>query len=278
MGSRARKSGGGEQAPVAGGRPARSYRNFILDSRRRFIFAYVPKVACTNWKSVMRHLAGHADYLDNGKAHDKVNGGLHYLDLSGPEAELLQDPSVAKFAVVRNPYTRTLSAYLNKVVSGLSPTGVPEGTGYFADVVRAIEAFRQDQLGQTHARIDFEVFLLWLRSYGKVKDGFGHFRLDEHWQSQSVLLRHPEVRFDILGRFETLAQDAPRLLRAMGAEIPFPSQGDVKFRPTGADGRLASYLTPRCCRLINKQFAEDFAHYGYEMRRPNSCGPVDGSA
>lgn len=267
---------------VAGGGSARGYRNFILDSRRRFIFAYVPKVACTNWKSVMRHLAGHDDWLDSRKAHDRAGGGLHYLDLSGPnsgpDAALLHDPSIRKYAFVRNPYTRTLSAYLNKVEAFLSPAGVAAGGGHFGDVVRAIEAFRQDQLGESHPRIDFEVFLLWLRASGKVRDGAGHFRQDEHWQAQSVLLRHPTVAFDILGRFETLPQDAARVLQAMGADIPFPTQGDVKFRPTGADSRLAAYLTPRCCRLINKLFAEDFAAYGYAMRRPKACNAEDSAA
>ena len=76
---------------------AMAYRNFIYNEERGFIFAYVPKVACTNWKSVMRYLAGFPDYLDNRLAHDKVNGGLRYLDLSGTDLALLSDRGISKY-------------------------------------------------------------------------------------------------------------------------------------------------------------------------------------
>ena len=42
-----------------------TYRNFIYNAERGFVFAYVPKVACTNWKSLLRYMAGHDDWLDN---------------------------------------------------------------------------------------------------------------------------------------------------------------------------------------------------------------------
>lgn len=50
-----------------------NYKNFIYDEARGFVFAYVPKVACTNWKSLLRFMAGEKDWLDNRRAHDKAS-------------------------------------------------------------------------------------------------------------------------------------------------------------------------------------------------------------
>ena len=74
------------------------YKNFIYMEDRGFLFAYVPKVACTNWKSLLRYMSGKEDWLDNKLAHDKALGGLRYLDLNGEDAEILLDPSIRKYA------------------------------------------------------------------------------------------------------------------------------------------------------------------------------------
>src|SRR5918911_536886 len=84
--------------------------NFIVLKDRAFVFAYVPKVACTNWKSIMRYVNGAQDYLDAQKAHDRKAAGLVYLNTLPPhESEsLLRSPDVARYTFIRNPYTRTL--------------------------------------------------------------------------------------------------------------------------------------------------------------------------
>lgn len=244
--------------------PPRTYRNFIHCEAQGFVFAYVPKVACTNWKSVFRHLAGHADYLDSRLAHNRAEGGLRYLDLDGPDAAILDDPAVRKFAMVRNPASRILSAYLNKVESRL---GRPPGAGgdpYFDSVLTAINQYRTQVLGDAaFPEVTFDVFLHWLENATGVRDGMAHLRADEHWQTQSVLLRWPSVRFDMIGRFENMAADADALLRQMGCRIPFPTQQDVRFRPTEADRKLNLYLNPENTRIINRLFAADFAQFGY---------------
>ena len=195
------------------------YRNFIYNQERGFIFAYVPKVACTNWKCILRYLAGHADYLDNNLAHDKVNGGLRYMDLTGPDLALLDDPAIPKYAFVRNPYSRTLSAYLNKVEQNLPLPPQAHGESHWIKVTRAIDQFRRDTLDTSaYPEVTFEVFLRWLR------DGKTYFRFDEHWQAQTVLLRQPGVKFDFIGKFETVETDARHLLGLMGCDIGFPSQ------------------------------------------------------
>lgn len=239
------------------------YKNFIYNADRGVIFAYVPKVACTNWKSLLRYIAGHEDWLDNKLAHDKVNGGLQYLDLEGPDADLLTRPDIARYAMVRDPYSRVLSAYLNKVESRLPPTPEAEGEDHFSKVVRDIDAFRAASLDTaTYPQITFEVFLLWLQ------DGGSPFCYDEHWAPQSVLLKQPGVTFDIIGRLENLKEDAPRILQAMGCNQGFPTPKDVNFSPTNAQEKIGKYYNDNCCVLANSIFREDFDGFGYDY------GPV----
>lgn len=236
---------------------APTFRNFIYNAERGFIFAYVPKVACTNWKSLLRYMAGHEDWLDNKLAHDKVNGGLRYLDLTGPDAELLSRPDIRKYTMVRDPYSRVLSAYLNKVEQRMPVK--PEGEGdHFDKIARDIEAFRRGVLGEErYPELTFEVFLLWLRDSGS------WFTKDEHWAPQVTLLRQPDVHFDILGRFENLTEDAPRILRAMRCDQGFPSQKDVKFAPTKAQEKMQHHYTEPCLDLAKELYKDDLNRFGY---------------
>lgn len=249
---------------------ARIYRNFIYDDTRGFIFAYVPKVACTNWKSLLRYMAGYEDWLDNRLAHDKVNGGLRYLDLEGHDAALLHEPTIRKYTMVRNPYSRVLSAYLNKIESRLPPKPADEGD-YWDRVVRDIDTFRREVLGDAaYPEITLDVFLRWLR------DGRSPHAADEHWAPQALLLRQPGVAFDIIGRFEDLPEDSARILDAMGCDQQFPSQEDVKFAPTRAQSKVDRYFGPATYALANDIFAQDFVAHGY--RKEGTLAAKEASA
>lgn len=234
------------------------HRNFIYNEDSEIIFAYVPKVACTNWKSLLRYMAGHEDWLDSKLVHDKVAGGLRYLDLNGADADLLSCPEIRKYAVVRDPYSRVLSAYLNKVESRLAPKSEALVEDHFHTVVRDIDAFRHKKLGaKQFPRTDFEVFLRWLQ------DGNSAYTKDEHWTSQSVLLHQPGVSFHFIGRFENLAVDAARILKEIGCDRKFPSQKDVGFAATDAQSKLDQYYNATTRQLVNDIYIEDFENFGY---------------
>jgi len=242
-----------------------NYTNFIYDEGRGIIFAYVPKVACTNWKSMMRYMAGYENWLDNRLAHDKENGGLRYLGDSADDQKIIARDDIPKFTMVRDPYSRTLSAYLNKVEKRLKADPPVSETDYWAKVLADIEAFRVNTLGaHRYDTINFEVFLYWLRDSGS------WFVRDEHWAPQSILLRQPGVSFTKVGRFETLNEDAPDLLSAMGCDQGFPSQKDVKFAPTNAQQRLNAYMTDTAESLIEEIFAADFVNFDYPTRSGRS--------
>ncbi|MBO6816354.1 MAG: sulfotransferase family protein [Rhizobiaceae bacterium] len=245
------------------------YKNFIYNEERKFIFAYVPKVACTNWKSLMRYMAGYDDWLDNKLAHDKVNGGLRYLDFGNPsDYALLKDPGIKKYTMVRDPYSRVLSAYLNKIENRLPPQAETDDEDHFRKVVRDIDGFRIDKLGsEAYPEITLEVFLLWLQA------GESWFTKDEHWAPQSTLLQQPEIEFDYVGRFETLPEDAPLILHAMGCSKDFPTQNEVNFAPTDANSKVSLYFMPETVALVDEIFANDFRLFRFQ--RNVSLGGVE---
>jgi hypothetical protein len=250
-----------------------SYDNFIYDEERGFIFAYVPKVACTNWKSLLRYMNGADNWLNSGLAHDKRNSGLRYLNKDNAEdAALIASPDIRKYAMVRDPFSRVLSAYLNKVEKHLPLTSLEKTDDHFRNLTIAIDEYRQTQLDtQTYPEVSFEVFLLWMQNAVGIRDGNGHLRADEHWAPQVLLLRDPDVSFDTIGRFENMTEDSRRILDAMGCDKGFPTQDDVKFAPTKATEKLLKYYTPLSEQLVREIYAKDFAAYGYPQELPSKA-------
>lgn len=223
---------------------------------RGFIFAYVPKVACTGWKSLIRRISGYVDWLDNELAHDKANGGLRYLDSEGPDAGLLLQKEIKKFAMVREPYSRALSAYLNKIEPRLPPKKEPRD--HFDRIVVKIEAWRLAALDLAeHHEITFEVFLLWLSDSGS---WLAH---DEHFASQTMLLRQPEVAFDIIGRFEDFSRASGEIMAAMGWDEQFPNPREQNFSPTGASSKVHQYFNASCYKLVDEIYKDDFHYFKY---------------
>ncbi len=238
------------------------YRNFIYNPAHRLVFAYVPKVACTNWKCVLRALTGAPDWLDSARAHDRRRSGLQYLDQQTAPEAILNDSSVRKFACVRHPRARALSAYLNKIEHRLPGHRGAAFNDHFSRIVAEIDSFRQTCLdSDLYPAITFEVFLRWL-------EAGSYFTQDEHWRPQVDLLCLGHVRFDFIGRFETLAQDADHILAQIKSPVPFPSPAAIKFAPSGTAGRLRSSYTPACQALVARIYARDFQAFGYE------CAPL----
>jgi FkbM family methyltransferase len=233
--------------------------HFIYNSERNFIFAYVPKVACTNWKCILRYLDGHENYLDTKIAHDREKSGLLYLSDMPNRDELLSDPSIRKFTFVRDPYTRILSAYANKIEPITQKSYSFENDAYFTRIWHRIEQFRIDRFPDK-ARIDFECFLAWLEMSGDP------LTKDEHWVPQEEILGFEENKYDFIGRFENIERDAKALLHLMGCDIPFPSREAVGFPGTNAATRSAKYYSDEAISAVQRIFKRDFQYLGYNMR------------
>ncbi|MFT4851069.1 MAG: hypothetical protein ACI83B_003633 [Sediminicola sp.] len=238
----------------------KDYFNFIYMEKQNFIFAYNPKVACTNWKSIMRYLNGGDDYLSAALAHDRTRSGLTFLSEIGEPLKYLQDPKVPKYAFVRNPYSRVLSAYLNKIEPYvLGSRGAGDDNTYFYKVFCEIDNYRLENLIEIQ-KVNFYCFLSWLANVENFHTA------NEHWRPQVELLRVKDVDFDFVGKLENIIQDAPELLNKMGCDITFPSQKDVRFAPTKANEKLDNYYKKQERQLVEMIYQEDFVFFSYDKR------------
>lgn len=234
--------------------------NFIYMRDRDFVFAYVPKVACTNWKAIFRYLNGATDYLDSQLAHDRQRSGLVYLNSLAKEdsLRLLSDKLISRYSFVRNPYSRVLSAYTNKLSRYAEGTRNLCQNDYFCLVFQEIDAWRRSERPDK-PEVNFFLFLDWMENSRSATVQ------NEHWRPQYELISPAAVHFDFIGRFENLTADVTRLLALIGCDIPFPSREDIKFPASGARERLELNYDDETMAAVERLYARDFASFGYSV-------------
>src|SRR4051794_20872038 len=90
--------------------------NFLLDTQGRVVYCPIAKVACTSLKLWMLAIAGDTPAQP---FNEHVEVQRYWLKRLGHRAaqRALHDPECFKFAFVRNPWSRVVSAYLNKFLS-----------------------------------------------------------------------------------------------------------------------------------------------------------------
>lgn len=190
----------------------------IVIRRFRLIFFHVPKVACEEFKKLFRRMEGYEDWATSYNdppglyspdkplsrlPHDpKINGLTYLTQLPLDEANMiLNDPTWTKAIFLRDPMTRFVSAYLDKI--------------------------RRHHRNAEMRKLSFEEFIT------KVEQGLKN----RHWNPQSQFYNLDKWLpvMDFVGAFESLAEDTETLLRKLGAWEEFGADG------WGEDGASAIF-------------------------------------
>ena len=166
---------------------------------------------------------------------------LHKRDVPWPKlqdlSEITGDPYV--FSLVRNPYTRILSCYLDKIADGLSGT---------------FEKFCRAYNRPIDRDVTFEEFLSAIASTPRKRE-------NPHWRPQvENLLLGSSLAIHFVGHFEHMKEDLPLIMEKVGAPRDLPPR---TTHASGASEELDSYMTKEAVSLIRKKYAEDFSAFGY---------------
>eukprot|EP00966_Prymnesium_polylepis_P080514 1865533-Prymnesium_polylepis.1 len=172
----------------------------------------------------MRKLAGHVDFLNSTLAHSKGSNGLQSLRTVAPERQGSILKEFSKVVVVRDPWSRLLSAYLNKFVEE------PEERRrlWLRELLKPLRGKAASSAAQTASatNMSFEQFVSVLEETARV-GAFG--QVNEHWALQSNLCALHTLQYDFVGHFEQMSEDVMSLSASLGFDAEIPSGRDYRW-------------------------------------------------
>ena len=152
------------------------------------------------------------------------------------------------FTVVRNPYTRLLSAFLQKGALSSQVKGKFHNTPGFDDLTSA----------------GFNEFVSFLED--------GGLHVDRHWWPQHELLFFPCDRFDYIAKTETLEYDMRHILNEIGLKNiptssfaqPHNAEKSTEWKITNANDRIKKFYSTELFERVYKLYENDFVLFDYD--------------
>lgn len=253
-----------------GGAQINYHFNFSL--QHRYLYVQTSKCACTYLKaSLTKYELQDRQFFDDSYRHtkhakvvgDALHSGPHQpVNRSvfvkpyqlGPEGvnQILNDGSYFKFAVVRNPYSRILSAFLDTFTNRRPP--LLNVLGELAELKSC--APREIVI----AEVTFEQFLAAL-ALRVERLGWG--AIDQHYRLQSYHISDDIVAYDKLFRVEALDRLEQEFVSRFGRGLPPAQRGS---HTTGARDKKVDYYRQGSAReQVAQLYAVDLQRFGYQF-------------
>ncbi len=255
---------------------------YLVDPERSLVYLPIPKVACTSLKTWFVRSSPGAR-ISEDPATFKVNlwlgdEGRRYLL---HDAALLEDPEVFRFCFVRNPWSRLVSAYLNRIVGqGVEykrlMTRLSRGRWYRLDK-RAAFALRRRIGGvgwPERAELSFREFVT--REVAVTAPS----EMDPHWRPQCDFFA--DYPLDFIGRFERLHADFEALARRLHIADPLPERNrshyvahadrtclahraPAELRRLSAMPSYRQFYTTELVETVGRVYAADIERFDYDF-------------
>jgi hypothetical protein len=205
----------------------------------RYIYVEVPKTGCSTIKLTLQRIERNEPRYTPQNKHSRATSPL-LAPLSAPTDFLnaRTSPDFFRFCFVRNPYSRILSAYLDKIAGndfkrdermralGMSPATNPSLMDFLEVLARTDPA--------TH---------------------------DIHWARQCDLIDLGGMNYDFIGHFENFEQDFETVLGRIGQSADW--MASERRHRTDAAARIAKWIGPQEAALIRQLYDRDFERLGY---------------
>ena len=221
---------------------------FDISLKNRYLYVQTPKAATStiNRRLIKLELIGAPIKQSKVGLHPRVTAAVHLKPYQLPDAlfdEVLTSDKFLRFCFVRNPYSRILSAYLDKIVSHERPSA-PVYTHFGRNFAEPGDS------------VSFAEFLAYLQLTMADRN-----KWDPHWRPMTSILRPDLVPYDVIGRIETFDADFAEINRRLGGIIPdAPSATPHR---TDAAKRVGENFTDTLREAVRAIYASDFDTFGY---------------
>ncbi|MCJ8743582.1 hypothetical protein PDJAM_G00095600 [Pangasius djambal] len=230
-------------------------QHILVNEKHRFLYCYVPKVACSNWKRVLKVLSG---ALADVHVQVKMDHHADLLFLSdfSPEEIRHRLHHYFKFMFVREPMARLLSAYRNKFGEIKAYQHK-----YGAEIIRRYRKGYAKNAKVAGDDVTFAEFVRYLLDEDLE-------RMNEHWMPISNLCQPCAVQYNFIGSYERLESDAAYVLERVGApqHVQFPER-QAWYKPVTKE-TLHYYLCTVPQKLLREllpKYILDFSLFGYPL-------------
>jgi hypothetical protein len=241
---------------------------YLVCDGYRFVYCPVPKVACSSIKRWL--LALHGMSGEGHALHDVAAGRFSLRVHQRPKRALRR---YFTFAFVRNPWSRLVSAFVNKFVVPKPP------------LLEAVKRLLANLGAAPEQGISFHQFVAYLQ-----KSDFPNENV--HWRPQTLFL---PKGLHYLGKFERLPGDFDAVQARLGTRVPLfhLNKSDCsrsfatpcatltcqELRSLGTLPHYAAFYTDELIEAVGKLYAEDVRRFEYDppVLVP-ACGASPGRA
>ena len=218
----------------------------------RILYLCIPKCASTTIKMALSTLIGRAP-ASFEQIHKRRYSGLKSPFEVGFAAfhRLAIDPETLRFAFVRNPYDRLVSAWADKYQD--RPL-VPGGSSFIDKYLKFRSSTDRSPpaAGET---LSFAAFVHFAAATAAD-------RLDPHWQPQDDILDMPGITLDLIGKVESFETDFARVLEHIG--VSKVMRDSINTRLNQSPHRpWQDYYTPAAADQVYHAYERDFDRLQY---------------
>jgi len=247
-----------------------SHHQFFVQREHGLMWCKVPKAASTSWLHAYLSLANVPEYEipeDNGM-------GLHAFlrekyPLLSKNLNKQFMPVSLKFLVVRHPFERVISAYMDKMedyARDLKYRGGYYYAMYGADIVAKYRKKYQEKFPKNSLFIrkepSFVEFVEFL-----IETPVNNY--DEHWKPQFILCPPCHFKFDVVVKMETFDRDTDFILSQRNLQglvslsKKHASTGEKKSKTVSPAERLFSQVSKKMVQALYEKYRIDFEMFEY---------------
>lgn len=216
-----------------------------ISLKYKYIYTETPKVACSTIKSILQKME-----LEDPSFYRQDFEDIHNRNFSPllrpaqvGDFEKLVNDSMFKFCFSRNPYSRLLSVYLEKICGNK-----PQKRQILMHLGRNPSDIKQNISFDEFISVVFEQPIA---------------NMDPHWRVQYYQTFQRTLQYDFIGKIEAFPADLYYVLGKINKNYD-PYITDERRHSQNSNARLREFYTPDLIKKVQTKFSKDFNFFGYE--------------